>query len=79
MNTNVLDQIQILNSLSDIGKWDWLRENTDISATVILEEETTYIYFEDSPDNIVYFNSTVGDSYGIYDLLESLDIEYQSI
>lgn len=74
-----------VNKLDDTEKWEWVRDNQDLNITVNLDNDDTYVTFDDFDEEdddgevVIRFDGYLGWSDGIFSLLEVMGIKAEGV
>ncbi len=67
---------------SDVDKWQWISENQDLGITVMLDNDDTFISFDDyigDDDVSMDLEYYIGNSEGIEELLTAFGIKSSGV
>jgi len=79
MNQEQVDIIlEKLDAMHDVDKWDWLLNNQDLEPIVCLDNDGTFITFEEF-EGYSSFNEYLGWSDGVQTLLKVINIRAECV
>ncbi len=64
---------------TDKERWQWISANQDKGITVWLDNDDTFAQLDNFPDDTLEFNGYVGDSAGVFSLLEAMGIKAENV
>ena len=63
---------------NDLDKWIWLRHHQGYNITTICDNDETFITIDGFEDTAKFFNH-IGNTPGLFDLLESVHVNAESV
>ena len=66
---------------TDKERWELVKNNQHLGMTVYLDNDDTFVKFDDDEDNgvILTFDDYTGNSYGVESLLDAMNIKHAQV
>jgi len=85
MSINYRQLANQVTERDDTEKWEWVKGNQDLNITVNLDNDDTFVTFddfdeeEDDGEVVIRFDGYLGWSDGIHTLLDVFNIKFEDV